>query len=135
ESCNLGDLRSLDWERLQDLLDPFEAAWHALEGQAGVVALGDFLPPATDPLRRLALIELIKADLEFRWRRGLPVGLETYLQDFPELGAAAALPARLLYEEYRVRQRYGDQPPLADYRSRFPDQFAELRRLLTDEPL
>jgi serine/threonine protein kinase len=135
ESSNLGDLRTLDWERLQDLLDPFEAAWHALEGQAGVVELAGFLPPPTDPLRRLALIELIKADLEFRWRRGLPVGLDTYLADFPELGAAAALPPRLLYEEYRVRQRYGDQPPLADYQARFPEQFPDLQRLLKEEPL
>jgi hypothetical protein len=135
ESSNLGGLQSLDWERLQDFLDPFEAAWHALEGQPGVAELTGFLPPAADPLRRLALIELIKVDLEFRWRRGLPVGLETYLEDFPELGAASALPARLLYEEYRARQRYGDQPPLADYQLRFPDQFPELQRLLEDEPL
>jgi serine/threonine protein kinase len=135
DSSNLGDLRTLDWERLQDLLDPFEASWHALEGQAGVVELAAFLPPPTDPLRRLALIELIKADLEFRWRRGLPVGLETYLADFPELGTASALPPRIIYEEYRVRQRYGDQPPVADYQARFPDQFPELQRLLNDEPL
>src|SRR5262249_49027452 len=73
--------------------------------------------------------------LEFRWRRGLRACLEPYLEQFPELGPPSALEPRLIYEEYRVRQQAGDRPPLADYRARFPAQFAELERLVRVDPV
>src|SRR5262249_56366151 len=76
----------------------------------------------------------IKADLEVGWRRGKPVDLEHYLKAFPELGPADALPAPLVYEEYRVRQRFGDRAPLASYQARFPGQHEELQRLLREQP-
>jgi hypothetical protein len=115
-----------DWDRLQGTADRFEQAWHEEKS----VDLQQFLPPPGDPLRTLALLELIFIDVEMNWRRGHPVFLEAYLERFPELGTAPSLDPRLVYEEYRSRHRHGDRPPLAAYRARFPAQFEELERLV-----
>jgi eukaryotic-like serine/threonine-protein kinase len=133
--ADLGRLPQCDWERLQDVLEPFERAWHDLRDSDGPVDLARFVPPADDPLRLLALAELIKADVEFRWRQGQPVRVEEYLRQFPELGPADELPAGMIFEEYRVRLRHGDRPPLSEYRVRFPGQFAELLRLAENDPV
>ena len=127
----LGGITPEQWERLQSCLDRFEEAWR----QSDAVELGEFLPPEGDPLRPFVLQELIKTELEIHWRfRRHPVLLEEYLRRFPELGGeAAALPAGLVYEEYRVRERYGDRPPLAEYQRRFPQQFPAVERLLAEE--
>src|SRR5579884_1363279 len=112
-----GQLNAQDWNRLQDAASRFEQAWQ--EGQPP--ELSDFLPAAEDRLRPLLLRELIKTDLEMRVRRTADVvRLEEYCERFQELGAPSTLPASLIYEEYRVRQRYGDKPDLESFRERFP---------------
>src|SRR6266511_2300621 len=111
---DLGHLKTADWQRLQDLLDPFEEAWHAADGPGSAVELERFLPPPGDALRLVALHELVKADLEFRWRHAQPALLESYLDRFPELGPARSLDARVVYEEYRVRRRHGGHPTLSE---------------------
>jgi serine/threonine protein kinase len=126
-----GYLESVAWRRLQDLADQFEEAWE----QGDSVDLARHLPPPGDPLRPAVLRELIKTELEIRWRRGRPVQLESYLERFPELGPRAALPADLIYEEYRVRQLYGDRPPLSAFQKRFPAQVRDLERLLGQQPV
>jgi hypothetical protein len=120
-----------DWRRVQDLVDQFEEAW---KGSAPV-QIERFLPPADDPLRAKVLHELIKTELEILWRRGKPCLLESYLERFPELGPTAELATDLIYEEYRVRRLFGDKPPLAAYRQRFPRQRRELERLLNEQPV
>jgi serine/threonine protein kinase len=133
--AELGQLRTQEWQRLQNLLEPFERAWHDRAGPDAVIDLAPFAPPPGDPLRRLAVLELIKADLEFRCRHGLPARVESYLEQFPDLGPAGELPPQLVWEEYRVRQRLGDRPPLTEYRARFPEQFPALLRLAEEDPL
>src|ERR1051326_6931029 len=123
------DLTEADWNRLQDLADRFEDGWSA------EVSLGTFLPPNGDALRPLALQELIKADLEIRWRAKQPKMLEQYLHEFPELGEISALPPEVVYEEYRARQLHGDKPDLKTYSGRFPEQFKALQELLKKSPL
>ncbi len=129
--ADLGHLKPDEWERLQDLLDRFEAAWQG----ASSVDLAEFLPGPEDHLRGPALHELIKTDLEIRWRRNLKIQLEDYLAEFPELGTSRSLSPRLLYEEYRVRHLHGDKPDLARYWEHYPEQFAELQRLVQQEPI
>ena len=130
-SPNLGSLRTGDWERLQALADQFEAAW-----QSGAsVELANFLPPADDALRPVVLVELLKVEMEIRCRKGQAVRLEEYLKRFPELKASQDLLPRLLYEEYRVRQAYGDRPVLASYRDRFPEHFAAMQQLAAAQPV
>lgn len=76
----------------------------------------------------MALVELIKVDLEHRWlRRKLARRLEEYISDHAEL--KSALPADLIYEEYHIRSQAGEQPQSRDYLERFPDRADELRRL------
>jgi len=131
---NLGDLQTGEWQQLEDLADRLEKAWE--ESRPGsAIDLGQFLPPAGTSLRRIALPELVKTDLEIRWRRGQTVTLEFYLEMFPELGTSRTVPAQLIYEEYRVRQLYGDHLPVEKYRDRFPEQYAQLTKLLKDQPL
>jgi serine/threonine protein kinase len=121
----LGRLNTLNWRQLQDAADQY----HAARKQGVAADLEPFLPAPGDPQRRVVLHELIGTDMELRWEQHQGVGLEYYLEKYPELGSAPELPAKLIHEEYRVRQRCGDRPTLASYQKRFPDQYEELRRL------
>jgi hypothetical protein len=127
----LRDLSEEEWNRLQDLADRFEEGWK----ESDEVDLTAFLPPAGDSLRSLALEELIKSDLEIRWRRKRGKLLEQYLREYPELGDRAGLAPEIVYEEYRVRQVFGDRPALSTYKSRFPDQYPALDHLLRKQPI
>jgi hypothetical protein len=129
------ELTKDQWERLQDYTDRFEDAWKQARQHAGEVVLDAFLPPAEDPLHLVVLHELIKSDLEIRWRAGLNVTLEHYQQQYPKLGSVDSVAPELIYEEYRVRQRYGDKLALANYQRRFPNQFPALQRVLEEQPV
>lgn len=134
-SADLGRLSQRQWEKLQDCAERFEQAWQEADPGAASVPLDPYLPPRGDALRIFVLHELIKTDLEIRWRRGQPVSLEQYLEKYPELGRPAALPPELIFEEYRIRQAHGDKPPLERYETRFPEQFAALQELADSEPI
>lgn len=131
DATDFGHLNSEDWEGLQDVASRFEKACRDDEA----ADLTSFLPLPGSPLRPLCLHELIKTELEVRWRRGRIIGLEYYAEKFPELGGMAKVPASLVYEEYRVRQMYGDKPQLLTYETRFPAQFADLQRLVEKNPV
>ena len=117
---------------LSDLLllrRKLEQAWQQAAADQPAPDLRTYLPPASDPRRPAAIRELVSVDLEIRWRRKLPTTLEAYIRNYPELGGAAALPAELIYHEYRVRHQYGDKPSLSLYRERFPAQYQRLVEL------
>ncbi len=126
---NFRSLKTNEWKQLQDLADRFEEAWRSADS----VDLAAFLPPVGDPLRSEALQEFIKTELEIRWKRDQVATLESYADKFPELGGVRALAPELVYEEYRVRQTFGDKPSLALYQSRFPDQFPAMQRLVEEQ--
>src|SRR4051812_5362357 len=128
ELSHLTDARLLD--ELETLASKLEDGW-----KKGPIDLAALLPAPPSPLRKHALLELIKVDLECRWRHSQPVVLDYYLDRFPDLGKARDLPAKLVFEEYRVRHLWGDKPPLTLYQTRFPAQFEQLQRYLSDEPL
>jgi serine/threonine protein kinase len=127
--AHLGELTAGEWQELQALLDRFEQAWHA----GGRVDLAEFLPPPGDRLRLVALLELIKSELEPRWKRGDRALLEDYLKRFPEMRQEPGLWPGLLAEEYRVRRAYGDRPSLSGYRERFPAQYPDLAALAGEQ--
>ncbi|MCI0683141.1 MAG: serine/threonine protein kinase [Gemmataceae bacterium] len=138
-----------------DVLERFEEAWQ----QGPAPALAAFLPPvhagsapARDAACKRLFHELVKIDLEYRWRRHaadaiherdlLPrcPRLEDYVALFQGLGGLSDLPLDLIGEEYRVRQRWGDRPTHAEYAGRFPalatplrDELARIDRELIDE--
>jgi serine/threonine protein kinase len=128
---DMGQLSTDDWRRISDLADRLEQAWH----ESNDADLRSLLPPEGDTLRLNALVELIKTELEIRWRRRNGVTLDHYLDKFPELGSKDHLPVTLIYEEFRVRQRYGDHVPLESYRDRFPERYDDLYRLVQEQPV
>jgi serine/threonine protein kinase len=124
---------SQPWYRAHGHLDDAQALEHFEEAwQRGAEpCIHDFLPPATADsraCRRHVLEELIKIDLERRWRSaGHPANaqrrlLEDYIQQHPELGGLAECSVELIVEEFRVRRRWGDRPGAGDYAARFPEQ-------------
>jgi tRNA A-37 threonylcarbamoyl transferase component Bud32 len=125
ESCSANASLPGDSKNIDRLLDRFELAW-----QTGVPpAIEAFLPPALSA-RRTLLHELVKIDLEYRWRQAPPHAsgprLDDYVRRLPRLGSPRRLPIELIAEEYRVRQRWGDRPDHAEYIGRFPRHAAEL---------
>jgi formylglycine-generating enzyme required for sulfatase activity/tRNA A-37 threonylcarbamoyl transferase component Bud32 len=127
----LGQLDLLQWQQLQELVDRFESA----RAGGAEADLGNFLPSAAEPHRLAVLVELIKTDLEMRFRSRQPILLEEYVRRYPELSTLPRLPVSLLYEEFRVRRLYGDRPKLVQYRRRFPDLFDSLCAELRREPI
>jgi hypothetical protein len=130
-SADLTRLKPEEWDQLLEMTSRLEEAWR-VSGAGDITSL---LSPAPADLRLVFLMELIKTELEIRYRHRQPLALEDYLRRFPELGPADNVPVELIFEEYQVRQRYGDQPRLSVYRDRFPRQYAELERLVSEQPL
>jgi tRNA A-37 threonylcarbamoyl transferase component Bud32 len=116
-----------DPNNLDQLVERFELAW-----QAKLTPRIEEFVPADQPGRQQVLHELVKIDLEYRWRQpggGRP-RLEDYVKRLPQLGPLRRLGVDLIGEEYRVRQRWGDRPGRAEYASRFPRQAAALWEVL-----
>jgi tetratricopeptide (TPR) repeat protein len=140
-----------------DLLEEFESAWQNGHPPSVASFLKSRLSSGNDPEpgeHHQLLEELIKIDLECRWRHaGSSAGadsdsasgfssptvlahgplLELYLRICPQLGSLEQLSCELIAEEYRVRQRWGDRPTQAEYLARFPRQAAHLPDLLAKE--
>jgi serine/threonine protein kinase len=142
-----GAAGSSDGGELLSLLDRFDRAWRG----GSPPRIDEFLPPVSDvaqvgdeALRHHQLAELIKVDLEHRWRRAredrtppsvpasseggpepdsLPLRplLEDYVARYRELGPLDRLSPALVGEEYRVRHRWGDGPGHAEYATRFSE--------------
>jgi tRNA A-37 threonylcarbamoyl transferase component Bud32 len=107
----------------------FERAWRL----HGPPEIGDYLGDPFDspsPRRGRLLVELISIDLEYRWRDAGahgPATLAEYVERFPELVSLDRLPVELIGEEYRVRRRWGDRPPHAEFLSPFHERWEQIR--------
>jgi serine/threonine-protein kinase len=142
---------------LDDLLDRFEEAW---QGDSPP-RLEQFVMAELGRLdavrRRQALIELVRIDMDNRWRRANVASLSSvlktdeppkdgiarpdalperpylsdYLEQFPVLGPLEQLPPELIGEEYWVRQCWGDRPGQQEYLTRFSSQAAALGEVLS----
>jgi tRNA A-37 threonylcarbamoyl transferase component Bud32 len=131
-------------ESVERLVDEFDKAWRS--GQAPSIAA--FLARTDNPAngapgRRAFLEELIKIDMEYRWRRyglrdssaPLPSEcflLEHYLAQFPELGLREAHSLDLIGWEYHARHYWGDRPAHAGYHERFGSRSGALQELLDE---
>lgn len=96
---------------LHGYVEAFEVAWT----QGVVRDLTPFLPKADDPLYLPVLRELIRVDLEYRWRHGQPLAITDYGRKFPELWSDPLLRAEIAFEEYRLRRQAGQNPTPAEY--------------------
>ena len=100
------------------LSDEFELAWK----QSPPASIEEYYSRVVrsearvlDASNRTTLLEeLVKLDLEFRWRHSPATGekwvIRDYAQRFSELRAAGWDAVPLLCEEYRVRLQWGDRP-------------------------
>ena len=105
-------------------LERFVAAWSSTE----TPRIREHLP-SDERMQRLVAIELVKLDLEYRWRDGVePQYVEDYVTELSLLGPEA--PLELIYEEWHVRQHAGLQVTADEYIERFPEQKDALMRLL-----
>jgi serine/threonine protein kinase len=115
------------WQAVAECVESFIEAW---ESASEPPRLAIFAPAGTSEVRRLALIELIKVDLEYRSSKGQPERrIEEYLVEFPEI-VDAGLPVDLVYEEFHIRRRKGDEVTAKEYLERFPEYAGELQRML-----
>jgi serine/threonine protein kinase len=115
-------------EQVSERVDALIAAW---ESPQRPPVLSEFLPAKPLEMRRLVLTELIKVDLEYRWRQyNLPKSIEEYLAEFPELADRDKVPCDLIYEEYHIRRQSPEPPNPEEYLRRFPAQAEPLGRML-----
>jgi eukaryotic-like serine/threonine-protein kinase len=117
---------------LVERADSLIAAW---QGDELPPDLNQFLPAEPQSLRHLALKELIKIDLEYRWQHHeMPKQVEEYIDEFPDLAEDGEVPCDLIYEEFHLR-RQGENPPSPqDYYNRFPKQSIRLKRMMSLDP-
>jgi serine/threonine protein kinase len=147
------------WDLLSRQVTEFVTAW---ERGAQPPTLDEFLPAEPATLRRLAIVELVKIDLAYRWKqrsavlakdatttmpsptdetldvspRAQVLWIEQYVDRYPELNAEGGPPSDLIYEEYHVRRSAGEPVEPSDYLERFPTRADELRRLMKlEQPL
>jgi serine/threonine protein kinase len=121
----LADLSDNDLRVLDSWLVEFDRRWN----EDLLAKRLDQIPPGSS-WRLPALAEMVKIDLQRQWRRGRQVSLESYLEQFPELGSPRNVSADLIQAEYEVRFQFGAPVPLDDYVRRFPHQADELARLI-----
>lgn len=90
---------------------------HELGDAKGQVpeALAAFLPHKSDPDYVWMLTELIRMDLEQQWAKGNRIGLDAYRAVYPEIFTDDAITRSLVVEEYRLRERFGEEPSAVEY--------------------
>jgi serine/threonine protein kinase len=116
------------WDVLAKRVEALTIAW---EGSNEPPVLANYVPLEPAAVRRLTLVELIKVDMEFRWSQDKsPMRVEDYLAEFPELEDEGGVPVDLLYEEFHIRRRGGDDVTARYYFERFPQRKDDLGRLL-----
>jgi serine/threonine protein kinase len=121
------ELSSESWDALEVCLERFNEAW--LTAGDSFPAIAEFVPQRQG-LRQLAIVELVKLDMEHRHtRQSLDTTLEDYAALFPELGGLERMPAELIYEEYLVRRQTDPQLKIDHYLKRFPKRATELLAL------
>src|SRR5438552_2883934 len=99
--------------------DPAERLWQLWrQGQRPDV---DAFLAQVGPLPPDQLAVVLRVDQRQRWQTGERIQVEAYVQRHPILLGHAETLLDLLYNEFLLRQRHGDQPTLAEYRQRFPE--------------
>jgi serine/threonine-protein kinase len=117
-------------EALEQLVAQFDRACRS--GSAPAIEAYLQASGPTGSGQRELLEELIKIDLEYRWRGGSRPLLEEYVARFPPIGREEGPAPQLIAWEYRVRHSLGDRPTHAEYLKRFPGQGASLEEMLAE---
>lgn len=120
---------NLNWEQIIECLDAFVEAW---EEHTQPPDLEQFLTCLSDSHKRTGLIELVKIDLEYRWRNE---HLGRYLENYADRHSLLVdengdWPLDVVYEEFHIRKQMGDEITSEEYQQRFPQQADHLGNLL-----
>ncbi len=110
----------------EDARRRFERAWSL----GSPLSIESVLPAADTVTHLGTLEELVAIELELAWRAGTsqrPL-IEGYHARFASL-RDSTITLRLLREEYRVRQLFGDRPSVQEYCRRFPHVVSTGREL------
>ncbi|RVW07918.1 serine/threonine protein kinase [Prescottella agglutinans] len=115
---------------LADVVARFAAEWEATDAPPDIES---FLPgglPVGDALRRAAIVELVKVDLEYRLLHAdLPKPLSAYRAEFPEL-QSKPLPVDLIYEDFHLRRRGGHAVDADAYVREFPENAGQVAAMI-----
>jgi hypothetical protein len=103
--------------------DALERLWDQGQGPEPT----DFVARAGD-LSPEDLADVLRVDQRQRWLSDHPVRVESYLARFRSVGEDPDLAVDLIYHEFLLRERRGDQPDPADYERRFPQYAMTLRQ-------
>ncbi len=107
-----------DQPLLSELEESVEAYEAALE-EFGSARITSFLPDRNHPDYMAVLQELVRVEMEHRFRRGEGISLEEYRDDFPELFDESAILQPLAFEEYRLRLQSRDRADPNEYARRY----------------
>ena len=119
----------VDRIRLEQFLMKFDENWEPGSFPSVVKSLeGESLE-----FRRLAVLEMIKVDLDRHWARGESKNVEEYASSLSNVGVDDAIPAPLILAEFLARHAAGKNPRASEYRKRFPKQFEEFKQLFDEE--
>ncbi|MCI0465275.1 MAG: PEGA domain-containing protein [Gemmataceae bacterium] len=122
-AADAGGLSPEHQEALERWLREFDRTW-----EEGALARRSGELPSDAPWRLLALAGMVKSDLRHSWQAGYRKLLESYLNEFPELGTPDTVPLDLIQTEMQVRRQAGDPVSWSDLARRFPKQTEQLRR-------
>ena len=118
------------WATLGEILDAFSEAWET----SPPATLDTFIPPPHVNLRTLALIELIKLDMEFRARTpSLWQPLQHYVDQWPEIKLENQIPPDLILEEIRLCEETDRTVRADEFLHQYPSYAAQLSQLLDSE--
>ena len=117
---------SAEWMAIAEQVDAYES--DSSDGKFPELrAYADRVDPA---MRGAVLVELVKVDLERRWQAGQHRKVEDYLGEYPELSEGDISIEDIVRQEFQVRASHGDDPTVAELRSRFPDLDEHIERIL-----
>ena len=123
----MSDIEAAEFESWVERFEQLQAA-----GPADLRSFLNSLPAESPVPRRELLLECIAIDLERGWQRNPQRGplWEDYVQVLPELNPLEQLPAQVLAEEYRARQRWGDRPGHSSWLARFSARGPDLAAIV-----
>ncbi|MCC6125284.1 MAG: protein kinase [Pirellulales bacterium] len=112
------------WETIDAAVDRLEQCWTS----GAEVDLSQIAPPADSPIHETLLAELVKVDLEHRWKAGREKRVEDYLREWPELNARPELVRDLLEAECLTRTLFTSaEPTRGEIDARFPGVAEKIR--------
>jgi CRP-like cAMP-binding protein len=127
--------RSSDSKCSRSRAAEFASLWAEADAPPDVIRFLQSAPNAT--LREKADVLLV--DQRNRWRRGIGMSVEEYLERVPEIADVDTIKFELITEELGYREESGEQPDLGEFIDRFPDLgewgFDDLTMRLRDDEI